>query len=158
VGGIESKRIMRDHRVAGPALVVLLAVTGGCFTTSPIAPSSPLRPITDPPLADVPVPVGFRLQERSCEDWSSGAIRYVRHRYLGKADKNAVRKFYREQMPLLRWSAVSEGQVAGRHTLRFKRPKESCTITVSDADVHSARTGVIAVEVMIAPDRDGTHR
>lgn len=149
---------MRNHRVAGPALAVLLAVVGGCSAAGPIAPSGPLRPMPDPPLADVPVPVGFRLQERSCEDWSSGAIRYVRHRYLGKADKYAVRKFYREQMPLLRWSAVSEGQVSGRHTLRFKRPKESCTITVSDADRDSARTGVIAIEVMIAPDRDSTGR
>lgn len=147
---------MRDHRIAEAALVVVLAVAAGCSGPGPTHAPSPLRPVPDPPEVDVPVPVGFRLQERSCEDWSSGALRYVRHRYLGKADKYAVRKFYREQMPLVRWSAVSESQVAGRHTLRFKRAKESCTITVSDAD--SGRSGLVAIEVVIAPNRDETDR
>ncbi len=126
------------------------------------------------------MPVGFRLVDRSSEDWSLArqlagrCVRYVRHRYVGVADKTAVRRFYREQMPLVKWTAISEGNVHGRITwqatllVRFKRGSESCTITIEDqpaaisrrrqaASNQQAGSPVVyqrpvAVEVLIAPE------
>jgi len=144
---------MCRQRISGAALVVAFAVLGGCSVPGRRLATGPLRPSPDPVEADIPIPVGFRLEDRSSEDWASGRVRYVRHRYSGIADKYAVRRFYREQMPLVRWSPQSENLVDGRHTLRFKRPRESCTIRVSDAD--SGRAGAVTVEVLIAPEIDG---
>ena len=95
------------------------------------------------------MPTGFRLVDQASEDFSSGPVRYVRHRYLGRADKYAVREFYRKQMPLVRWTAISDSNVNGRITMRFQRQDESCTVTIEDETSGFARR--VAVQVMIAP-------
>ena len=90
----------------GLAWVTMFAVgcvAAGCNQTRSgghevrlIASSRPYEP-------DVPIPVGFRLVDEASEDRSTGVSRlYLRHLYHGKADKHAVRGFYREQMPLAR--------------------------------------------------------
>ena len=109
-----------------------------------------LKPAVAPYEPDIPLPGGFRLVDESSEDWSSGSTRYVRHRYLGRADKYAVRRFYREQMPLVRWTPISDGNVGGHMNMRFRRGTESCTVRVDDAD-GARSTGGVVVEVLIAP-------
>ncbi len=72
--------------------------------------------------------------EQASEDRSTGSARlYLRHLYEGTGDKYAVRSFYREQMPLVRWTKVSDGNIKGNFTMRFEKGNESCTITISDA-------------------------
>lgn len=90
------------------------------------------------------------MVDQSSEDWAAGRrIRYLRHRYRGRADKYNVREFYREQMPLVRWTAISDGNVNGRITMRFERAAESCTITIEDETPRVFRR--VAVEVIVAP-------
>lgn len=83
--------------------------------------------------ADIPIPAGFTLVDEASEDRSTGMARlYLRHLYRGKADKHAVRAFYREQMPRVRWSKVSDGNIRGRITMRFEKGAESCTVEITD--------------------------
>lgn len=126
----------------------LMLAAVGC--AGPVPRSGSLEPSRQPYLVDIPLPVGFVLADHSSEDWSSGPVRFVRHRYEGRADKTSVRAFYRRQMPLIRWTPVSESSVDGRHALSFRRAKETCRITI-DGRGRSPR-GRLSVEVVIAPD------
>lgn len=141
---MQGRRLLRAAVAA-----VILSVVGGCAGTTPPARNASLVSSAQPYEPGIPLPAGFRLVDQASEDWSSGPVRYVRHRYVGRADKYAVRKFYREQMPLVRWTATSESNVNGRIMMRFRRQNESCTVTIEDDTSGFARR--VAVQVMIAP-------
>ena len=132
------------------ALVVSALVwLGGCSGVAGSRRTLTLEASPHPFVADIPVPEGFRLAEQSSEDWTVGPIRYLRHRYEGRADKYAVRRFYREQMPLVRWAAISDGNIQGRHTMRFERGTEQCTVYIDSPA--SWRSGRVIVDVVISP-------
>ena len=103
---------------------------------------------------DIPVPTGFKLVDEASEDRSTGVSRlYLRHLYRGQADKHAVRSFYREQMPLARWGKVSDGNVAGRITLRFEKGNESCTIEIRE--VAGRMTSHTEIQVLVSQEQRG---
>ena len=141
----------------GLAWVTMFAVgcvAAGCNQTRSgghevrlIASSRPYEP-------DVPIPVGFRLVDEASEDRSTGVSRlYLRHLYHGRADKHAVRGFYREQMPLARWIKVSDGNVQGKITLRFEKGSESCTIEIREK---LGRMGTSTeVQVLVSQEQRG---
>lgn len=136
----------------------LLVLAGGCVAPSPAGNNGLLAPSPRPYEADLPVPIGFALADQSSEDWSDGSIRYLRHRYVGRADKQSVRAFYRRQMPLVRWTAISDNLVPGRITMRFERADEACTVTIEDEGAvftagRPPRGGRVAVEAVITPQR-----
>jgi hypothetical protein len=112
-------------------LVCVLLPSGACTGPAARTGGLELSASADPYEADIPLPAGFALVDRSSEDWSSGPLRYLRHTYVGRADKYTVRKFYREQMPLVRWTALADRQLHGRYTLRFRRGREMCTIVIA---------------------------
>ena len=102
-----------------------------------LIPARPFEP-------DVPVPIGFKLVDKSSEDRSTGMGRlYLRHLYQGRADKYSIRNFYREQMPLARWSKISDGNVKGNIDMRFEKGSESCTVTIFET------RGLFAAEARI---------
>ncbi|HUU84441.1 MAG TPA: hypothetical protein VM243_13150 [Phycisphaerae bacterium] len=112
-----------------------------------IASSRPYEP-------DIPIPAGFRLMDIASEDRSTGVSRlYLRHLYTGKADKYAVRNFYREQMPLVRWTLVSAGTVRGVYSLRFEKGNESCDIEIRDAEQGLQRH--VQVQVLVSQQQRG---
>ena len=129
--------------------MAILSAVGGCAGMRAVPREGSLVPSRHPFEVDVPLPAGLELVDQSSEDWSGGSIRYLRHRYRGRADKHAVRRFYREQMPLVRWTAVGDGCVSGRITMRFEKGRESCTLTIEDEVVGLSRR--VAVEMIIAP-------
>ncbi|MCP4251041.1 MAG: hypothetical protein GY778_28725 [bacterium] len=104
---------------------------------------------------DLPIPVGFKLEDSASEDHSTGVARlYLRHLYVGGADKYAVRNFYREQMPLSRWSKVSDQNIRGVCTLRFEKGSESCTVEIRESGRGLAtRT---QVQVLVAQEQRGS--
>lgn len=124
-------------------------VSGGCHGPSATVERGVPVASREPYEQDIPLPVGFVLADHSSEDWSGGSIRYLRHRYLGVADKFAVRRFYREQMPLVRWKGVGDSHVRGRIVMRFERGRESGTVTIEDDG--RGGTGRLAIEVLITP-------
>jgi calcineurin-like phosphoesterase family protein len=103
---------------------------------------------------DLPVPANFALVEQASEDRSTGTRRlYLRHVYTGSADKYAVRNFYREQMPLARWTKVSDGNVQGFLTMRFEKNDESCSVTITgSAHAFSNKT---KVQIVVAREEWG---
>jgi hypothetical protein len=104
--------------------------------------------------ADVPVPIGFWFVESASEDQATALGRlYLRHVYEGAAPRPAVRAFYREHMPLARWSMVSSGHVHGEYTLRFEKNDESCTVLIREGQRRGATT---RVQVIIARQQSGT--
>ncbi len=128
---------------------VLLGLSGGCADREPAIYRWSLQGSPRPYEADIPLPVGFRLADQSSEDWVGGSVRYLRHRYVGRAPRTAVRRFYREQMPLVRWIAESDGTVHGIVTLRFRRGSEVCTVIVTGGSPD--RAGRVTIEVLITP-------
>lgn len=99
---------------------------------------------------DIPLPVGFRLVDRASEDHRSAGFQrlYLRHEYVGEADKYAVRSFYREQMPLARWRLLSDANVKGDFSMRFQKATESCTIQITDRHTVFSKTSSIKVLVV----------
>ena len=133
----------------GLAMLTVLPLVAGCLTPRDGALPTGLEPSQKPYERDIPLPEGFRLADQSSEDWSNGPIRYLRHRYVGKAEPYAVRAFYREQMPLVRWIPISDRLADGRITMRFEREPEVCTIMI---ERDRRRPGSLAgVEVVITP-------
>ena len=141
---------MYAERRGQRALVKLvLILAGGCAGTRATDRGVVPTPSPHPYEESIPLPTGFVLVDQSSEDWSAGPLRYLRHRYRGRGDKHAVRTFYREQMPLVRWTAVDESSVHGRCTMSFRRRSESCTITIEGAG--SKLFPYVTVDVLITP-------
>lgn len=150
---------MRVTRFVGLAVVLPLltavVLVGGCETSGQrkeqavrlIANSRPYE-------RDIPLPASFRIVEQAMEDHSTGQSRtYLRHMYAGRADKFAVRSFYREQMPLLRWSKVSDGAIKGEFSMRFIKGNEVCEINIRDeSDIIGKKT---LIQVKVAQEQRG---
>ena len=131
------------------AVLVLLGGCAGSAGSGAVGPNGSLSASPRPYETDIPLPAGFTLVDRSSEDWSGGSVRYLRHRYVGRADRQSVRAFYRKQMPLVRWKGISDSQVHGRVAMRFERDDETCTIAIERAG--GALGNRVVVEVMITP-------
>ena len=121
---------------------------GGCATGGG-TPQVRLVPDPRPVEPDIPLPLGFRLVDQASEDHrSAGSQRlYLRHEYAGKADKHAIRTFYREQMPLARWRLLSDANVKGDFSMRFEKGSESCTIQITDRDKVFSKAATVRVVV-----------
>ena len=83
-----------------------------------------------PSIADVPEPIGFELDERRSRYFAAAGARYVDHLYKGRADKWAVGRFYKRQMPISRWVRVTDRFVQGGIVLDFEKETERCVIQI----------------------------
>jgi hypothetical protein len=88
-----------------------------------------------PPIPDLPLPVGFDLDQSRSRNFAAAGMRWVDHRYEGGNDKFAVARFYRRQMPINRWTLVTEMFTQGDLTLDFEKQTERCHIVVSDGNL-----------------------
>jgi hypothetical protein len=88
-----------------------------------------------PPIPDLPVPLNFELDESKSRNFlaAGSGSRYVDHVYTGPADKFAVARFYKRQMPVNRWRLETDNFVQGKVILQFQKESETCQITISDA-------------------------
>jgi hypothetical protein len=115
-------------------LAAALGASGGCdgsrtvIDTSTGAPrlvssgASPELVAQDrPPIADVPIPTGFSLNERLSHNFSAAGLRNVEHMYDGSSDRFAVGRFFIRQMPIARWVLVSDLYAEGVRTLEFEK-------------------------------------
>ena len=98
-----------------------------------VAPTQDLVGTARPPIPDLPIPIGFSLDEGRSRNYTIGSGRIVDHVYRGKGDKVAVKQFYERQMGIQRWSLVSAMFVTGDIALDFEKDNERCHIVIKDA-------------------------
>ncbi len=84
-----------------------------------------------PPIPDLPIPVDFKLDEAKSRTFETGGARYIDHIYKGKADKFAVARFYKRQMPINRWTLETDMFVQGDTMLDFQKDTERCRIIIT---------------------------
>ncbi|MBI1369304.1 MAG: hypothetical protein GC162_11710 [Planctomycetes bacterium] len=142
-------------------IAVLAATLAGCDRSANTAgrdPTDPNAPIANipliaqpnPPLADLPVPVGFWMLEKLSRAYEANGVRFVDHMYRGNDDKLDVERFYRMQMPLKGWVFRDTAMVRGMTEMHFDRGKEMCTIDITGF-VQAIGGPLSTVHVVIAP-------
>ncbi len=147
----------RRHRWHGAffALGPLAVALAGCQGSGIVGGTATrLTPRSVPYISDVPLPTGFRLVEKTTDDYVSGGTRVVRHDYQGHADRAALRNFYQEQMPNYRWTRISDQNIKGEITLRFEKANEQCTVLIRPASGDWFDSTIIRVTIMPL-DRSG---
>ncbi len=131
---------MNARQVVGVLLVAAIAGCNGNKKVQSSGDSSSEAPVelvamARPPIPDLPVPIGFKLDQGRSRNLAAAGIRWIDHLYKGKADKFSVARFYRRQMPLTRWTLVTEMFAKGNLTLDFERQSDRCHVTVSDGSL-----------------------
>lgn len=111
-------------------LLMLVAMTAtGCQGN----PGDVLVAQPDPPLADVPLPAGFELEDMRSRSWNNPSFRAIDYLFEGQSDKFAVVRFLERQMPISRWTLTTNRFTQGRAELDFQKNKEQCHIAVYDS-------------------------
>jgi len=123
--------------------VALLAL--GCNNAMTVDASSgaprQVQPVAElvaqgrPPIPDLPLPIGFKLDEGKSRDYALSGARFVDHTYKGSANKLAVKRFYERQMPINRWVLTTAMFVRGDVILDFEKQTERCRIIVTDGSL-----------------------
>ena len=144
----------RIHRgLVIPVTAMLALCLAGCKGPAGGA-SKPLTANSPPYIADVPIPGGFKYIDKRSEDRIAGEIRFVRHEYEGRSHPISVRNFYREQMPLSRWTQLSDVNTKGIYTITFEKQRESCCIQIEQRNILGFKKTVIHVTISRV-DRSG---
>ena len=86
-------------------------------------------------ISDLPIPVGFSLDEGRSRNFAAAGARYVDHFYKGRGEKFAVGRFYKRHMPNARWVLVTDMFVQGEIVLDFEKETERCRIVVVDGNL-----------------------
>jgi len=100
--------------------------------TAPRTVNPALVPKSQPPIGDVPVPIGFEMDESKSIDFVVAGSRFANHKYKGGADKLQVKRFYERQMPINRWTLTTSMFVGGDINLDFEKEMERCRVIVKD--------------------------
>lgn len=95
-----------------------------------------------PPIPDLPIPIGFDLDEGRSRDFAAAGARYVDHVYKGGDDKFSVARFFKRHMPVSRWTLVTSLFVQGDVMLDFEKETERCRIVITKARFGSTRVSV----------------
>lgn len=113
------------------SLLAVLCAISGCGWFGGASPGAELGALANPPVADLPVPAGFTLDEEHSRSNDSGVARFVDHQYFGPASTFAVARFYKQAMVARKWRFVSETFSLGDQNLRFDRPGEKCSVFIT---------------------------
>jgi len=99
------------------------------------------------PISDVLIPRGFKWDPSRSRSVEAPGLRWVEHRYQGKAYKWQLGRFFQRQMPLAQWQADSSRMSLGTLMLYFSKPGERCEIVISDGSWSSLNVDVIIFPV-----------
>jgi hypothetical protein len=134
---------MRSQWTAALLATGLLVWACGCDVSqqSRAAGSNRPEPVPElvgqarPPVADLPVPLGFKLDQGRSRSFATGGVRWVDHVYKGSADKFAVARFYKRNMPISKWELMTDMFVQGKIILTFEKPGEASRVEIRDGDL-----------------------
>jgi hypothetical protein len=117
-----------------------LLLVVGCFGGTELSPTSDanttLVPIQTPqvPLEDVPIPVGFDLDENRSRYFAPGNTRFVDYFFKGSMDRSQVAAFYRQEMTYAGWELIDERTSEDSMVIMdFDNGTEKCNITLSQS-------------------------
>jgi hypothetical protein len=130
----------------GFLLTVAVLVTPGCQDENAALVA---RARSD--IEDVPVPEGFELVDMRSRSWSNGSLRFVDYLFRGDAHKLAVIRFYEKQMPVGRWSPVTNQTLQGETEMDYQKDRENCRVTISTEGWYKPTF----IHVSIWPEADG---
>ena len=122
---------MRKTIMCLTVLAAVCAISGCAWFSGASNPGVELAAVAKPPVADLPVPFGFKLDEGASRSNDSGVARFVDHLYWGEASKFAVSRFYKKAIVARKWRFVSETFSLGDQNLRFDRPGEKCSVFIT---------------------------
>ncbi len=135
----------------GCALFTMLTMISiaGCSSSSDR--DGPLISDIHSPIADVPMPAGFKMDKNEKESFSdvygSSGLRFVRHLYSGGDNYMMVTKFYREQMPQKKWVFSYQTQEGETITLTYTKNNEDCIIVIKPTTFGTS----VRVRIMPSP-------
>lgn len=89
-----------------------------------------LVPKLRPYIPDLPVPIGFDLNEGKSRSFTAGGARFIDHVYKGSEDKFTVARFYKRYMPSNRWTLTTDLFLHGAIILEFEKETERCDIEI----------------------------
>lgn len=89
-----------------------------------------LEPSTAIKFSDIPVPSGFKIIPQNSYSFESSGIRVGVLKYIGKANPDQVVNFYREQMPMYKWSLLNVVEYGDR-LMNFERENETCIVSLA---------------------------
>ncbi len=101
-----------------------------------------------PPIADVPLPEGFKLDAGKSWSWVGASQRAVHHLYEGKVDKFATIGFFKQQMPAAKWNMTRDDFTRGTAYMEFEKNGERCIVQISKGTWFLEPTEVL---VMLEP-------
>jgi hypothetical protein len=145
--------ILRNHLLLGLAVFAL----SGCGGRTPLPMSSDGRwlPSTTgeglvakagSPIPDVPMPIGFVGIASESHASIEAGIRRVRHVYQGRADVEAVARFYRRQAQLHQWQSLDGRASASLNHMTFAKGNEKLWL-------HVDRVGAVTSITITIDDR-----
>ncbi len=122
-------------------LCIMAMLIAGCSSSS----MSKLIPSPNPPVADVPIPIGFHIDLSHSQSTyvQKTNLRMVNQEYKGSDPRLSVARFYEDNMPGSGWKTISL-QGSQRIVLNFSKAGEICTITITHGWFHTHIYVVIA--------------
>jgi len=115
-------------------------------------PREPLPvPMVEPPIPDVPVPVGFKLDNADSRNYGFEGARIIDHVYTGHEDKFLLKRFYEHYMASsYRWTQkMDRSPEGGVIQLDFQKGAEDCTVTITEGGFLQP----IKVSIFVRPNR-----
>jgi hypothetical protein len=134
-----------SQTVLAAALVGGGGLLGGCRNVEKVEIPNIFHSTPERPLADVPVPNGFRYKDAGSYIFDRN-YRVARLRYSGTPHMDEVVGFFKEQMPLSRWILVRE-QGDGPRQLYFQNEIEDMRISVD------REGGITSIDIDISPKK-----
>lgn len=119
---------MTSRSGLGIVMMLVVAVHSGCTQDQDTA--GVLEASAHPYVADLPLPVDFKIIERQSEERARAGYRDVHHVYQGKGDLQAVRNFYQHHMEQANWELVDHTGQKGVYVRRYKKGREKCEIRI----------------------------
>jgi hypothetical protein len=85
-----------------------------------------------PPIADVPLPVKFKLDEGKSWSRVAGGVRWIDHTYYGPADKFVTWRFFKKHMPGHQWTLMRDEYSEKTVRMDFEKANERCQVTIGN--------------------------
>jgi hypothetical protein len=114
-------------RAWGVAAMVMLSA--GCPSKDQAKPTI-LESAAQPNIIDVPVPRGFKLNERQSRHKLVAGRRDMKHLYEGKSATLLVRNFYAQNMPTFGWEPTDEKLLQNIYVLKYRKGEDRCEIRI----------------------------